>query len=313
MNKKKSIGILLAIMAIVILAVGATAAFAQDWDLPFRPEGAAQFGSEFGPQFHGRGGRGGFGGQIDHQALLADALGISVETLADAQAAVKEIVLDEAVAAGLLTQEQADAILAGDRPGPMGHPGKGPRGFFGNALDVDPQALLADELGISEETLQEAQEAAKEAGLAQAVEEGWITADQADLIKARQALRDYIDKDALMAEALGITVEELEAAREAGTPMHELIEELGLDRDTVHENMEAAMDAAIGSTWKDQADPAGVITQEQADQLGEFDHKGPRGHGPGRGFGGRGGFPGAPGFGRGQPGNGGFNAPASDA
>ncbi len=308
MNKKKSIGILLAIMAIMVLAVGATVAFAQDGDFPFRSDGALQFGSEFGPQFHGCGGRGGFGGQIDHQALMAEALGISVETLKEAQAAVKEIVLDEAVAAGLLTQDQADAILEGDHPGPMGHPGKGPRGVFGNELDVDPQALLADELGISVETLQEAQEAAKEAGLAQAVEEGWITEDEADLIKARQALQDYIDKEALMAEALGITVEELEAAKEAGTPMHELIEELGLDRDTIHENMEAAMDAA-----RDAAVAAGVITQEQADQLGEFDHKGPRGHGPGRGFGGRGGFPGGSGFGRSQSGSNGFNAPAFDA
>jgi hypothetical protein len=303
MNKKKSIGILVAIMAIVVLAVGATVAFAQDGDLPFRPEGAP----DFGPGFHGRGGRGGFGGQIDHQALLADALGISVETLENAQAAVKETVLNEAVAAGLLTQEQADAILEGDRPGLMGHPGKGPRGGFGEDLDIDPQALLADELGISVETLQEAQDAAKEAGLAQAIEEGWITEDEADLIQAKQALKDYIDKETLMAEALGISVEDLEAAKEDGTRIRDLVEELGLDMETVRENLEAAHQAAIEAAVED-----GVITQEQADQLGEFDHKGPRGHGPGRGFGGRG-FPGAPGFGRGQPDTNGATAPAFDA
>jgi hypothetical protein len=167
--------------------------------------------------------------------------------------------------------------------------------------------LLADELGVSVETLQEAQEAAKEAGLAQAVEEGWITEEEADLIQAKQALQGYIDKEALMAEALGITVEELEAAKEAGTPMHELIEELGLDRDTVHENMAAAKDAAL-----EEAVAAGVITQAQADQLSEFGHRGPGGRGPGRGFRGHR-FPGAPGFGQGQHDNGGFTAPAVDA
>lgn len=303
MNKKSMLRILLAVMAIAVLAVGATAVFAQDGDEPPAPEGIPGFG----PRFHSPGGRGGFGGQIDHQTLLADELGISIETLEDAQAAVKKAVLDEAVAAGLLTQAQADAILEGDRPGPMGHLGKGPRSGFGMGLDIDGQALLAEELGISVETLQAAQEAVKEAGLAQALEEGWITEDEADLIKARQALQDYIDKEAIMAEALGISEEELEAAKEAGTPMHELIEELGLDRDTLHENMAAAMDAALA-----EAVAAGIITQEQADQLETLGKFGPRDRGPGRGFGGRGSHN-APGFGRGQPGSGGFAAPAFDA
>jgi len=35
---------------------------------------------------------------------------------------------------------------------------------------------------------------------------------RAEMIQAQEALRSYLDKDALMAQALGITVEELQAA-----------------------------------------------------------------------------------------------------
>ena len=52
------------------------------------------------------------GGGIDYAALLADALGISVEELQAAQAEAHAAKLAEMVAAGVLTQEQADMLQA---------------------------------------------------------------------------------------------------------------------------------------------------------------------------------------------------------
>jgi hypothetical protein len=52
--------------------------------------------------------------------------------------------------------------------------------------------LLAEALGITVEDLEAAQASAQAAGLAQAVEEGRITQEQADQMQARQALRPYL-------------------------------------------------------------------------------------------------------------------------
>jgi len=64
--------------------------------------------------FHkGFGGRAGlFGSAIDVDALLAGALDISVEELQEARSEAYAARLDELVAAGSLTQEQADLMLA---------------------------------------------------------------------------------------------------------------------------------------------------------------------------------------------------------
>src|SRR5690606_28156061 len=68
---------------------------------------------EDGFGFKGFGGRSGFfGSAIDVDALLADALGISVEELQEARNKTFAARLDELVAAGALTQEQADLMLA---------------------------------------------------------------------------------------------------------------------------------------------------------------------------------------------------------
>ncbi len=57
-------------------------------------------------------GRFGLGGDIDMNALLADALGISVDELNAARHTARDAALDQAVADGKLTQEQADQIKA---------------------------------------------------------------------------------------------------------------------------------------------------------------------------------------------------------
>ena len=213
----------------------------------------------------------------DHNQYLADALGITVDELDAAQAAVAEAATAQAVEDGTITQEQADRMAerAGNFGGRMPMMGGHGRGGFDKG-GVDHEALLADELGVTVEELQVAQEQARQAKLDQAVADGNLTAEEADLMVAGQALREYIDREAILAQVLGMTADELEAAHEEGVNIRDLLEEHGLDREAIQDAMQAAHEEAIAQAVAD-----GVITQAQADALEN-----------GEGFGGRGGFPG---------------------
>ncbi|MCB9432976.1 MAG: hypothetical protein H6668_13450 [Ardenticatenaceae bacterium] len=104
---------------------------------------------------------------------------------------------------------------------------------------------------------------------------------------------DQDEMDAVVANALGITVEELNAAKEAGTHLPDLAESLGVDIQTVHDAMQAYRETAVAD-----AVASGLITQEQADQiLSHPGHFGPGGH---RGPGPRGGEQGQPDANQGQ-------------
>jgi hypothetical protein len=163
----------------------------------------------------------------------------------------------------------------------------GHRGWFGGSIDYD--SFLADALGISVEELQEARQTAENAALDEAVARGYITEEQAELMKARNALMAYIDKEELIADALGISVDELQAAREEGKSIGTLIDELDLDasdvRDAVQANYEEAVQAAVED---------GIITQDQADEI--LDGNGAWFGLGGHFFGRRGGLPGLDGF-----------------
>ncbi len=196
----------------------------------------------------GRGGRGHKGGRM-HQALgerqqyLAAALGITVEELQSAYETVRNSLLDQAVADGTLTQEQADQIRAGER---VRVPGLRMKGRAGDA--AEHVALLASTLGISVDELEAAKSVARDAALADALANGEITQEQIDRMEAHQALRDYIQSEY--------------AAERPELTKAELIQ---------------------------QALAAGAITQEQADLLtADEGRMGPgRGRGSkGRGFGG---------------------------
>ena len=115
-------------------------------------------------------------------------------------------------------------------------------------------AELASALGITEETLTSAYQAATTEALKLAVEKGVITQAQADTISSRGTLQGFggreasalkaagIDYDALLAKALNISVEKLSAARLTA--------------------YNAAIDAAVA---------AGSLTQAQADlEKGEY-------------------------------------------
>ncbi|MBW7885342.1 MAG: hypothetical protein H3C34_22465 [Caldilineaceae bacterium] len=115
---------------------------------------------------------------------LAAELGITVEELQAAQEEAANAALDQAVADGWLTQAQADAIRARGA-------GFLPRIGIRPGANIDMQSLLAEALGISVEELQAAHETAQSAMIAQAVADGKITQEQADLMEARQAFRSY--------------------------------------------------------------------------------------------------------------------------
>lgn len=202
-----------------------------------------------GVEHPGRPGRGGKrGGDRDNSALLEE-LGV--------------------------TQEQWDAAKEAVQASFEGSEGRPDR--------ETAQALFAEELGVTVEEIQAAKEAVREAKLADALANGEITQEQIDLMEARRAVMETIDRQAVMADILGITVEELEAAKEAGT-VRDLVEESGLTREDIQTQAKDAYDAAV-----DQAAADGLITDEQAEQLKEAGFgKGKRGHGKGGKRGGRG-------------------------
>jgi membrane peptidoglycan carboxypeptidase len=90
----------------------------------------------------------------------------------------------------LITQAQADALKARDRSF-----GRGFHRFFGmDDATIDMNALLADALDISTDELAAARVEAQDLALAAAVEDGRITQEQANQIKARQAFQTYLDE-----------------------------------------------------------------------------------------------------------------------
>ncbi|HQE91378.1 MAG TPA: hypothetical protein PLH19_03075 [Anaerolineae bacterium] len=232
------------------------------------------------------------GGDIDYQQLLADALGISVADLQAAYQTARDAAIDKAVEAGLITQEQADEMKVWGglgRRGGLGVLGRAPKGVANNTIDEN--ALLADALGITVDELQAAREAANQAAIQQAVAEGLITQEEADAMQARQNVRSYLTQDALLARALGMSLEDLQAAYKNGETLSTLMRAKGLDAATVREKLQTAYTAALAQAVKD-----GVITQEQADAMSQDMQDGPgfgmmpfegrggdRGPGPGRG------------------------------
>lgn len=77
-----------------------------------------------------------------------------------------------------------------------------------------------------------------------------------------ELLDSIIDRDEILADVLGLTGEELAAAKEAGTSLDELITEAGLTKETVRTAIQTAITAAV-----EQAVSDGTITQEQADLI----------------------------------------------
>jgi len=120
----------------------------------------------------------GFKGGVT-QEELANTLGISVGQLQTAEQTATQDALAQAVSQGLITQSQADRLSNGRFGSGMGM-------FEANGIDYN--ALLAKALGISAEELQTAQQSAFKTAVDNAVKDGKVTQDQADLILGRQVL-----------------------------------------------------------------------------------------------------------------------------
>jgi len=178
------------------------------------------------------------------QEDLADALGITVAELTAARQKADEAAINQALSQGLITQAQADQLKARENVFPFAGRWNG----WMSQNGIDYEALLAEALGITPEKLQEAKNTAFEARLDQAVADGKLTQEQADLMKGRRAL--FSSQSFLTA-------------------------------------MQSAFETAVKS-----AVSSGVITQAQADLIlqqagNRFDGMSPGGFGPD--FGGRGG------------------------
>lgn len=133
----------------------------------------------------------------------------------------------------------------------------GHRGHHGSR-GADEEAL-AEALGISVEELQAAREKIMADRLAQPLEDGTLTQEQADNIQAMQAVKEVIDREAILAEVLGMTVEELEVAREDGS-LYDIL--ANITPADLQEQTQAAMETAVNQAVAD-----GAITQAQADLI----------------------------------------------
>ena len=208
------------------------------------------------------------GGDIDYRQLLADALGITVDDLQTAYQTARDAAIDQAVEAGLLTQEQADTMKVWGGFGRRGgFPGfdRAPKGVANDTIDEN--ALLADALGITTDELQAARETANQAAIEQAIAEGLITQEQADAMQARKTLMGYLDRDTLLAKALGMSLDDLQAAYVDGETLTTLMTAQGLDAAAVREKLQTAYTEALAQAVED-----GVITQEQADAMSQDGH-----------------------------------------
>lgn len=187
MKKAWKIAGITALVAVVGLVTVTAVAFAQE---PETSDGPFNFYERF-------------------RQALAGILGISVEEYDSAVEQAQGQVIDEALAEGWLTQDQADRMLERMAQGPgfgmegmggfMGRPGRGMGGGGVNLISVAADALgmsqddllaalqegqtisdIASEQGVDPQTIADAYLAQLTENLNQAVEEGRLTQNQAD-------------------------------------------------------------------------------------------------------------------------------------
>jgi len=162
-------------------------------DAPPTPAAPSQDKAPAAPDTGKQQGRFGIGG--DREAQLAAALGISESDLQAAYLKAATTALNQAVEKGLLTQTQADNMkqrLESASADGRGLPFAGRGVEFLRGSDIDGEALLADALGITVDDLQAAYDKAEASALSQAVENGQLTQDQANLLTARRAFGEYL-------------------------------------------------------------------------------------------------------------------------
>jgi hypothetical protein len=128
---------------------------------------------------------------------LANALGVSVDELNTAYQNAYAAALNDAVAKGLITQTQADQLTANGNAFPFGDRWDG--WLTQNGIDFN--TYLADSLGISVDELKATYQTAYYANVDQAVSDGNLTQEQADLMKGQYALKNDSEFQASMKSA----------------------------------------------------------------------------------------------------------------
>lgn len=140
---------------------------------------------------------------------------------------------------------------------------------------------LVEAQGLTMEEFDAAMDAAKADIIAQALTDGAITQEQADWMLANDlggpaggprggnrglngagegTLHEYID--AVVADFLGMTPEELAASHEAGVTMQDLLAEKDLTQEDLQAALEAAKEDIVAQALAD-----GAITETQAEQI----------------------------------------------
>jgi hypothetical protein len=149
--------------------------------------------------------RGGARLRVDDEAL-AETLSITVEELDAAKETARIAMIDQAVADGLITEAEGEALKLEDT------------GFspLARSFGYDKDEYLADALGITVEELEADEFDAYAALVAAAVEAGAITQEEADLLLAEKAAGNRLDEDALNAAVRAAYADALAEAVAAG-------------------------------------------------------------------------------------------------
>lgn len=140
--------------------------------------------------------------------------------------------------------------------------GSGPAGDGRVLKGVTPwDELLAEALNISLDDLQAARAEARANWRAEMIAAGYLDQEQVDLLLAMQALKGAINGQEIVATALGLEVSELEAAREDGDRLADLLDQQGLAPREFREAIRAAIEDAVLAAVPE------AISQEQADLI----------------------------------------------
>lgn len=170
------------------------------------------------------------GGSGHSSEYLAQALGVSAAELEEAKQTAYQAAIDQALAAGLITQAQADAIA--ERAEAAGRlSSRYLRGFTSGDSAVDVDALLAKALGVTADELDAARTEARTLSLAAAVAAGEITQEQADMKLARRALNAYLEEQGFSSQEQSLYETAVQQAVQAGVITQEQADAILSDAD----------------------------------------------------------------------------------
>jgi hypothetical protein len=142
-------------------------------------------------------------GKTGSDTYLAEALGITTDQLSAAKETARLAAIQQALDKGLITQAQADSLKNNERIG-----GRGGLSFYVKDSNIDEDALLAKALNITVEQLDQARQKAEDLRLAADVASGRMTQEQADLAKAKSALKTYLAEKNVYANAVAQAVKD---------------------------------------------------------------------------------------------------------